>query len=272
MKKIFLSLLVVAAFLSCSQKPFVVVQVADPQLGFDADVKSQKPGAVYVDDLSYETGYLQKAVIEINRIKPDAVVFTGDNVHRSNNEHQWGSFIQLVSRIDPEIKVLFVPGNHDVIETGSGVNMAPYVVYLGHDKFVHEDRGVKLVGINTNYIKFDDEREREQLDWLKTVLPKKKDSEFTLVFGHHPFFKEDIDEENGSQIQKDKRYTYFDLFKSAGVNAVYAGHLHAIREGEYEGIPMKSMTSVAYQLGEAEPSIRVITVSKNGIADEIRLL
>ena len=265
-------MLVIAALAACSQKPYVVVQVADPQLGFDADVKGQEPGAVYVDDLSYEADYLSKAVAQINKIKPDAVVFTGDNVHRPNNEHQWGTFIQIVSRINPEIKVLFVPGNHDVIQTSSGVNMAPFAVYLGKDNFVYKDKGVKLVGINTNYIKFDDEREQAQFDWLTTVLPKEKESEFTLVFGHHPFFKEDIDEEDGSQIQKAKRRTYFDLFKLTGVNAVYAGHLHTIREGEHDDIPMKSMTSVAYQLGDAQPSVRIIKVSRNGVEDEICLL
>lgn len=271
MKKFFLSLLVAVAALSCS-KPYVIVQVADPQLGFDADVKSQEPGAVYVDDLTYEVEYLKKAVLEINKIKPNAVVFTGDNVHRCANEHQWYTLTSIVSRINPEIQTFFVPGNHDVIETEDGVVMAPFEVYLGKDRFVHKENGVNLVGLNTNLIKFNDAREQEQLDWLKEALKKDNDSDVTLVFGHHPFFKENIDEEDSSQIQKSKRRTYFDLFKSMGVGGVYAGHLHTLREGEYEGIPMRTMTAVAYQLGEAQPSIRIITVSRKGVGDEIHLL
>ena len=272
MKKILLLLLVaVASFASCN-KPYVIVQVADPQLGFDADVKWQESGLDYVDDLTYEAGYLMKAVVEINAIKPDMVVFTGDNVHRCANEHQWYTFRSILSRLDPEIGLLFVPGNHDVEAEDGDVIIAPFSVYLGKDRFVYKDRGVNIVGLNTNYIKFNDPREQEQLEWLNTALKKEKESDVTLVFGHHPFFKEDIDEEDSSQIQKSKRRTYFDLFKSMGVGAVYAGHLHALREGEYEGIPMRTMTSVAYQLGEAQPSIRVITVSKKGIGDEIRNL
>ena len=271
MKKIFLSLLVAVVALSCS-KPYVIVQVADPQLGFDADVKSQEPGAVYVDDLSYEVKYLRKAVLEINKIKPDAVVFTGDNVHKCSNEHQWYTLISIISNINPEIKTFFVPGNHDVIQTENGVLMAPFEVYLGKERFVHKERGVNLVGLNTNLIKFNDAREQEQFEWLQGALKKDKDSDVTLVFGHHPFFKENIDEEDSSQIQKAKRREYFDLFKENGVGAVYAGHLHTLREGEYEGIPMRTMTAVAYQLGEAQPSIRIIKVSRRGIGDEIRLL
>lgn len=272
MKKIFLSLLVLAALVACSEKPYVIVQVTDPQLGFDADVKGQEPGAVYVDDLTYESEYLMKAVTRINLLSPDAVVFTGDHVHRTYNEHQWNTLTRIASGIHQEIKTFFVPGNHDVITTDRGIDMTPFTVYLGQDRFNYRDRGVNLIGLNTNLIKFDDPREEQQMEWLKAALKKEDDSEVTLVFGHHPFFKEDVDEEDGSQIQKSKRRTYFDLFKENGVGAVYAGHLHDNREGEYEGIPMKTTTSVAYQLGEAVPSIRVITVSKKGISDELLLL
>ena len=271
MKKFILSLLVIAATVACS-KPYVIVQVADPQLGFDADVKSQEPGAVYVDDLTYEVDYLNKAVTQINLIKPDAVVFTGDNVHRTTNEHQWYTLLSVIGRINSEIKTFFVPGNHDVLTTSRGVDISPFAVYIGEERFVYRDRGVNLVGQNTNLIKIDDPREEEQFEWLKKALKKEKSSDVTLVFGHHPFFKENIDEEDSSQIQKAKRRRYFDLFKSKGVDGVYAGHLHTLREGEYEGIPMRTMTAVAYQLGEAQPSIRIITVSRKGIGDEIRLL
>ena len=272
MKKILFCLLVAASVLSCS-KPYVIVQVADPQLGFDADVKGQEPGAVYVDDLTYEVDYLNKAVNQINVIKPDAVVFTGDNVHRTANENQWFSLLKCIGRIHPEIKTFFVPGNHDVLTTERGVDVTPFAVYLGQDRFNYRERGVNLVGLNTNYIKFDDTKhEEEQFEWLKKALKKEKASDVTLVFGHHPFFKEDIDEDDSSQIQKSKRRRYFDLFKSLDVGAVYAGHLHTLREGEYEGIPMKTMTAVAYQLGDSQPSIRVITVSRKGVSDEIFLL
>ena len=264
-------MLLAAAVVSCS-KPYVIVQVADPQLGFDAEVKTGKPGSVYVDDLTYEVEYLQKAVLEINRMKPDAVVFTGDNVHRTTNEHQWYTWLSIIGRINSDIKTFFVPGNHDVIAKEGLVDIAPFAVYVGEERFVYKERGVNLVGLNTNLIKFNDPREQEQFDWLKKALKKNKKSDVTLVFGHHPFFKENIDEADGSHIQQAKRHTYFDLFKSMEVGAVYAGHLHDSREGEYEGIHMRTLTSAAYQLGDDQPSIRIITVSRKGIGDEIRLL
>lgn len=273
MKKIILSLLVIAVSLSCSNKQFVVVQVADAQLGFDAAVKGSLPGAEYVNDLSFEEEYLRRAVMAINELKPDAVVFTGDQVHLPANEEQWDLFGEIISKIDKSVEVLQIPGNHDHILVEGGVDPQPFTSRYGDDHFVYRDKGVVLIGINTSLIYFNDTNESEQLDWLKSELKKKKRSEIALVFGHHPFFLRDIDETDGhGQLDITKRRLYFDLFKENEVGAVYAGHMHNSAEGEYEGIPMRTQTSAAYQLGEAKSSIRVITVSKNVISDEIHLL
>ena len=84
----------------------------------------------------------------------------------------------------------------------------------------------------------------------------------------NPFFKEHIDEDDSSQIQKSKRKKYFDMFLEKGVDAVYAGHLHDSSEGEYMGIPMKTATSASYQLGEAEPSYRYIVIRDGAVVQD----
>ena len=270
MKKLILSLLVAVAVISCSDKPYVVVQVADAQLGFDAAVKGQVPGAEYVNDLTFEAEYLKKAVAAINEIRPDAVVFSGDQVHLPSNEEQWNLFGEIIADIDQSIAVFHLPGNHDHYLGGGAIDPAPFTSRYGDDHFVHRVKGVNLVGLNTSLIYFNDAREAEQFEWLKDALKKQKKSDVTLVFGHHPYFLREIDETDGhGQVDISKRRTYFDLFKNMGVGAVYAGHMHESSEGAYEGIPMRTQTSAAYQLGAAEASIRVITVSKKGIGDEV---
>lgn len=269
MKKLIFSFLVAAAIVSCSDKPYVVVQVADAQLGFDAAVKGAVPGAEYVNDLTFEAECLKKAVAAINEIKPDAVVFSGDQVHLPSNEEQWNLFAEIISDIDPSVNLFHLPGNHDHHLSGGTIDPTPFTSRYGDDRFSYRERGVKLVGINTSLIYFNDSREQEQLEWLKEALKKQKGSDVTLVFGHHPYFLRDIDETDGhGQVDISKRRTYFDLYCEMGVAAVYAGHMHESAEGEYEGIPMITQTSSAYQLGEAKASIRVITVSKNGVADQ----
>ena len=68
MKKLIVLALALFVLLSCAEKSYVIVQIADSQLGFDAAVKAQEPGAEYVNDLTYEAEYLRKAVAKINEL------------------------------------------------------------------------------------------------------------------------------------------------------------------------------------------------------------
>ena len=268
---IFLS--VCLLMMACSTKSYVIVQVADAQLGFTSAIKGQEPGAVYVNDLTYEADYLRKAVEKINEVKPDAVVFTGDQVNLFDNAEQWDLFAEIISGIDASVKLLHVPGNHDVIISEGSVDSEPFTSRYGEDRFVYKEKGVALVGVNTNVIKYNDPSESDQYEWLSEVLKKERHSDVTLIFGHHPFFLADINEEDGYfQLQNAKRGRYFTLFKEMDVDAVYAGHLHNSSEGAYEGIPMKTTTSAAYQIGKLKPSIRVITVQEGEISDDMLLL
>lgn len=266
--KIISLLFLFMALSSCSDKPYVIVQIADAQLGYAAAVESQQTGKPYVNDMTYEAGYLRKSVEYINKKEPDVVVFTGDQVNYSDNEEQWAMFTDIISEINDSIKVLHVPGNHDVVLSDKRVDPSPFTSRFGPDKYVYETEDVRLVAINTNLIKYSDPSEREQFQWLKAVLAD--DEKKTLLFGHHPFFMTDINEDDGYfQIQKAKRRKYFNMFADKGVRAVYAGHRHENSEGVYRNVPMKTTTSVAYQIGESVPSVRVITIRKDKISDKM---
>lgn len=273
MKKLLL-LLVLAAAVSCGQKTVTIVQIADSQLGFDAAVKGQEPGATYVNDLSFEVGFLAKAVQEVNRLKPDVVVFTGDQIHLAQDPEQRAAFCDEVAKIDESVKVFYLPGNHDVIIGDKVVDSTPFTSLFGEDRFVYTVDGVTLMGLNSNLIKYDDPSEALQLQWIKEELAKTSPADVSIVFAHHPFFMQNIDEDDSYfPIQQSKRKEYFELFSEYGVDAVYAGHYHESSLGEYNGIPMRTTTSAAYQLGESKASIRVITV-KDGeaVTDEFVIL
>lgn len=267
MKKL-LILFVAAILMAACSKPYVIVQIADAQLGFTADDKCKAEGRDFNDNVSYELEFLKKAVAKVNEIKPDAVVFTGDQVHHPNNLTEWSAFRTAVSAVSKDVKVFHLPGNHDVFIGENTVNMEPFEERFGKGSFVYEDGKVKLVGINTNYIKYNDPRENEQFEWLEGILGEKK-GQTTLIFGHHPFFLENIEEEEGYfPIQKNKRKIYFDLFRRHGVDAVFAGHYHNNANGSYEGIPSYTATSISVQLGTAQQSIRVITIKKGVVTEE----
>ena len=268
MKKLFILVVLLAA--ACTPKTLTIVQIADAQLGFDAAIKGQAPGAVYVNDLSYEAEYLRKAVAMVNELSPDVIVYTGDQVNIVDNEEQWQLFTEIISGIDPDILQLHIPGNHDVARPEGKVDSTPFIERFGSDRFVSDHGDVRLIGLNSNLIKYDDPAEAEHREWLEAALSENAPENVTILFAHHPFFMSDVDEEDSYfPIQRSKRKDYFDMFAEKGVDAVFAGHLHDNRAGEYEGIPMLTTTSSGYQLGAGPASIRVITVKDGQVSEEL---
>ena len=258
---------------SCS-RPFVVVQIADVQMGFAAAALAGKSGEELCDDWSFESDCLRRAVSLINDIRPDAVVFTGDQVNVAGCAAQWDAFGEIAGQISSGVRVFYLPGNHDVAVKDGLMYSDEYTVRCGADRFCYRGKGVRLVGMNTNLVQHGLPQEEEQLAWLKNILENKHGKDdVTLVFGHHPFFLNDIDEPDSYfPIGQSKRHVYFDLFAANGVDAVYAGHRHATFDADYSGIPMKTTTSAAFQIGKSKPSVRVIVVDKGRVSDELREL
>ena len=261
MKKLLLLCTILAAA-SCSPRTFSIVQIADAQLGFDAAVKGQEPGAIYVNDLTYEKECFEHAAESLRGLKPEMIVFTGDQIHRPLDQEQWDAFGELLTLLPDNAIVKHLPGNHDLLISEGKVDCTPFTSRYGEDRFVYKKGRFCVIGINSSLIKHNDPREEEQYEWLKATLEEAGENSIKVIFCHHPFFVTDIEEEDGHvAIAKDKRKKYFDLFADNGVSAVYAGHLHHSAEGEYRGVAMKTTTSVGYQLGEDEASVRRITLT-----------
>ncbi|MFQ7502292.1 MAG: metallophosphoesterase [Alistipes finegoldii] len=236
----------------------IIMQVSDPQMGFYADNR----------DMAYETRTLTKTVEAINRLRPDVVVFTGDYVHNAADESQWTEFLRIVAEINPRIKTLYLPGNHDVrLEEGS-VDVEPYTKHLGIDRFCVRVNGILLTGINSDYLK--DEtgplERRESVPVAGPFAQKKRPSRTSLVFAHHPFFLRQIDEPDGySTISPEKRRRYFELFRETGVQTVFTGHLHDNAETSYDNIGMITTSAVGRPLGDAPSGVRIIVIKDRTI-------
>lgn len=262
MKKTILFVLftVVIGFVSC-QRTVTIVQIADPQFGFYDR-----------DDLSYEISTMNRAVEIINRMQPDVVVFTGDLVHHPDEEKQWQEFVNLASMIDKGIIVRYVPGNHDGVIADNHVSMERFNTHIGADRFCDRVGNVLLTGINSNLVFFGDESDSlrmEQFEWLRQSLRMRKKGGVSIVFGHHPFFVEDIDEEDGYfQIPGRRRREYFELFAQEGVKAYFNGHLHSNAEASFDGIMAVTTSALGRPLGDAPSGMRVITVKDGAVSHE----
>jgi len=238
----------------------VIVQIADPQMGFYAEN----------GDLGYEISRLSDAVERINRLRPDVVVFTGDLVHNWDDVSQHTAFAALSGRLDRRIRACYLPGNHDVRRVDGSVDSTPFLAIYGADRFSIRMGRTRLIGFNSVLLKDeirDTMKEEHQFDWLAGELGDNRGVVCNIVFAHHPLFLYSHEEPDGySVIAPHKRMRYLSLFEHRKVSAYFAGHLHDNAEGVYCGIPIVTTSAVGRQLGEAMPGVRIITVWNGNVA------
>ena len=111
-----------------------------------------------------------------------------------------------------------------------------------------------------------EEVESEQLDWLEKELSAAKDARYTFVFLHCPVIRESIQEaEDYFNFSMEKRRQYIDLFKSYGVDIVFAGHTHQEYDCTYDGIRFVAAGPVGNALGHGTPGYNVIHVGKDSV-------
>lgn len=241
-------------------KSYFIVQVTDPQFGMN-------DGG---DKLAYEATRLEKAVTEINRLKPDFAVFTGDLVNDRENKSQWAEFRRITATISEKIPVLYIPGNHDIGSPASVESINEFKRMFGDDRFSHKHKKSLFIGINSCLIKSGPEDlEQEQRKWLEAELKKGRKAKNIVIFSHYPFFiKEPAEPENYSNLPATKRMNYIGLFSSSGVRTIFAGHLHNNSTGRDGNIDMVTTSAVGKPLGSAPSGLRVIIIGSSGIRSE----
>lgn len=201
-----------------SKDSWFFIQITDPQFGmFDSNASFEKETILY-----------EKAVAEINRLKPDFVVITGDFVNDSKSEAQIKEFKRITSKINPEIPVYYSPGNHDLGQNPDAKSLKAYKSNYGSDKFFFEHNGTTLIGFNSSLIKAKLVKpEQKQYNWLVKKLNESQDARHIILFCHYPFFNKTFDEPTAySNIDLENRKKYLDLFDKNKVDAVFSGHYH----------------------------------------------
>lgn len=239
------------------EQHFFFIQMSDPQFGFIDANKSIKE----------ETILYEKAIANINRLKPDFVVITGDFVHDHTDSTQWSEFNRITGMIKKSIPVYLTPGNHEYNQNPTEEDFAHYKKIYGDDKFSFKHKRNLFIGLNTSLIKTNSSRlEKEQFEWLESELEDSKNIRNIVVFTHYPFFINDPNEkENKSNIDKENRIKYLDLFNKFNVRAVFAGHLHRNSYADYKGMDMISTSAVGKQLSTDISGLRIIKVLNDSV-------
>jgi 3',5'-cyclic AMP phosphodiesterase CpdA len=214
-------------------QPFSFIMLSDPQFG------------MYTQNASFvqETANYEFAVAAVNRLKPGFVIVLGDLVNKVGNPEQIKEFLRISGKIDSSIPAYFVAGNHDVGAVPTSQTIAGYRQTIGRDYFSFREGPVYGIVLDSSLIIAPQNAQaeyQEQLSWLEKELEKAKSSGVPniIVFQHHPYFLENVDEPDQYwNIPVERRKPMLAMLHRAGVHYVFAGHLHknvTVRDGDLE--------------------------------------
>ncbi len=261
-RRTFLSLVPLGAALAGCGGPesFHFIQMADTQLGM---IDQGDDG----NNFTAETRMIERVMRQINAMKPSPafVVNCGDLTNLPAHESQIDEYKRLMGLLSPGIPYYNVSGNHDFTGNPSPENLAFYRGTFGPDRYSFELYGRRFIVLNSTLMKFAAECRDEadaQMAWLRESLAGAPSTGSPVVFMHHPFFDNDIDEPDGyHSITKADRRLYLDLFADHGVAAVFSGHRHTtIPENDYRGVALINTNALCNSFDD-HAGLRVVTVT-----------
>ncbi|MHA2394388.1 MAG: metallophosphoesterase family protein [Promethearchaeota archaeon] len=141
---------------------------------------------IQISDLHYGSefvpDYMENIIQYIEEVKPDAVICTGDIVHKGRLV-QIKNFMPYLNRIRELSQFLAVPGNHDA--KNSGLIFFERLIGPRRSRMLLEDKDTIIVGICSAR---DDMAEGrigdEQLDWLGRQFNKNLENR-VIALHHH---------------------------------------------------------------------------------------
>src|SRR5437660_12432887 len=120
-----------AARFARGTEPFFFIQLTDPQFGMFAENTN----------FVQETANFEFAVATVNRLHPAFVVITGDLVNKVGDAAQIKEYKRILAKVDPQIPVYNVAGNHDVGNVPTPKTVAAYTNQFGPDHYTFRYKG-----------------------------------------------------------------------------------------------------------------------------------
>ncbi len=187
---------------------------------------------------------LRRCVADINRLRPDAVIFTGDTVQHGQPE-EYARLRALLAPLEPPLYI--IPGNRDDRDAlRAAFNDHAYLPANGG--FLHyaiEDYALRLVAIDSTA-----PGERKGVfcparqAWLDETLGRAVERP-TLLFIHHPPY--DIDDHyiGGYRRPEEADALAAVVGRHPQVARLTCGHVHCPTERPWAGTVATTMPSVA---------------------------
>jgi len=233
-----------------------------------------------VEGFEWDADCYMRAVDAVNSLRPELVLIGGDMVDDPNSEDQYDEFRRITHRIDGDIPVHWVPGNHDVAPdtvVPTPESLGRYREAFGPDYYAFDAGPIRFVALNTVVIDHPEAVPGEweaQQEFLSSELAEAAERGRTAVLiGHHPLFKHRPDEADDYwNLPLERRRTILDLIHRFGVPLALAGHWHRnsiAYDGEFE---MITTGPVGYPLGDDPSGFRVVEYGEGGFAHAYRPL
>ena len=168
---------------------------------------------------------------EVDRLKADLVVISGDFTQRAKTEQFREACKFLEGLRDRGHEVLGVPGNHDVpLYDVLRRFLSPLARYR---RFIDDTLcpfielpEVAVLGINTaRSMTFKDGRiNRDQVDFIRETFARVASDKMRIIVTHHPLFALEV----GGEVERaiGRQELALDAVEESGVDMVLAGHAH----------------------------------------------
>ncbi|MFH1414613.1 MAG: metallophosphoesterase [Elusimicrobiota bacterium] len=176
-------------------------------------------------------GVYSQIIGEIQRLQPDFIITVGDMIEADAKsvkdiKSSWKAYRKIMKQLT--MPVYYTPGNHDIISEKSEKTLELYMEYIGEPYYSFDRRNIHFIMLdNSRYSTIDSFPYKQRL-WLMEDLERNKDSAYTIVFMHRPYW---INTVAGGLDDK-----LHDIFVKYGVDAVFTGDYHNYFSGEYDNI------------------------------------
>ncbi len=258
-----LALMVFAAGHARAAEDFFI-QTTDPQFG------------MFANDANFtqETANFEFLIANANRLHPRFVIVCGDLTNKAGDADQIAEYHRIARKLDKDISLYNVAGNHDVGNDPTPESLADYRRNFGPDFYTFQAGEITGIVLNSSLIKAPAKAEREadrQEQWLRQQLAKAKRNGVNriVIFQHHPYFLERADEDDQYfNIPKTARARYLNLFHEYGVRFIFAGHYHRnalARDGDLE---MVTTGPAGMPIGSDPSGFRIVRIAKDSLEHE----
>jgi 3',5'-cyclic AMP phosphodiesterase CpdA len=214
---------------------------------------------VHLSDLhfgAHDQRLVEAVEREVDQLKPDLVVISGDFTQRARTEQFREACKFLEALRDGGHEVLGVPGNHDVpLYDVLRRFLSPLARYR---RFIDETLcpfielpGVAVLGINTaRSLTFKDGRiNKDQVAFIRETFSRTPSEAMRILVTHHPLFALEI----GGEIERaiGRQELALDAVEESGVDMVLAGHNHHASSQDASDLVTRAGGVLVVQAGTA---------------------